>query len=395
MNSDRLLVRARAALAEWYTLVVVVLLALALVGGWGAYTSLAGPAEEMNRDTTDSWSTTGSFDHRAEVTSENEVYPVGTELADRSVYFTDVTPELEGTFTYQYTADEGDVTADVELERVIRAADDEQEYWEVNETIAETSAEGLAPGEAATADFTVDVPATVNESERIEESLGGSPGSTETTVVAHVTFQGTVDGESVARTERYELGLEPDGSTYAVSTAESDRDGDQQTGSEVTTAAAGGFGSILPLALLLGSLGGLGTLVTAKHSGRLAPSEAELERLRSEYEREEFDDWISRGTLPDDIRERSRIEVSTLEDLVDVAIDCDRRVLEDESAGEYYVVDGGSLYVYEPEEFEPDSGDGSNVDLFKEGGASEEPAVAQESAGGESVFEEPSEDDDS
>ncbi len=352
MNSDRLLVRARAALAEWYTLVVVVLLALALVGGWGAYTSIAGPAEQMNRDTTDSWSATGSFDHSAEVTSENEVYPVGTELSDRSVYFTDVTPELEGAFTYQYDADAGDVTADVELERVIRAADDEQEYWETNETITETSAEGLAPGEAATADFAVDVPATVNESERIEESLGDSPGSIETTVVATVTLQGTVDGEPVDRTEQYELGIEPDGSTYAVSTSEAGRDGSQQTGSEVSTPSDSGFGPILPLVLLLGSLGGLGVIVAAKHSGRLEPSEAEFERLRSEYEREEYDEWISRGSLPDTVRERPRIAVSTLEDLVDVAIDCDRRVLEDESAGEYYVVDGESLYVYEPEEFE-------------------------------------------
>ncbi|MFA9415776.1 DUF5305 domain-containing protein [Natrinema sp. HArc-T2] len=354
MNSDRLLVRARAALAEWYTLVVVVLLAVALVGGWGAYTSLAGPAEEMNRDTTESWSTTGSFDHSAEVTSENEVYPVGTELSDRSVYFTDVTPELEGTFTYRYDADAGDVTANVELERVIRSADDEQEYWVVNETIAETSAEGLAPGEEVTTDFAVDVPATVNESERIEESLGGSPGSIETVVVATVALQGTVDGESVERTEQYELALEPDGSTYTVSATESDRDGGQQTetGSEVTTASAGGLGLILPLVVLLGSLGGLGAIVAARHSERLAPSEVELERLRSEYERKEFDEWISRGSLPDEVRDRPRIEVSTLEDLVDVAIDCDRRVLEDESAGEYYVVDGESLYAYESEELE-------------------------------------------
>ncbi|MFD1565699.1 DUF5305 domain-containing protein [Haloarchaeobius amylolyticus] len=395
MNSDRLRVRARAALAEWYTLVVVVLLALALVGGWGAYTSIAGPAEEMNRDTTDSWSTTGSFDHSAEVTSENEVYPVGTQLSDRSVYFTDVTPELEGTFTYRYTADAGDVTADVELERVIRSADDEREYWEVNETIAETSTEGLAPGEETTADFAIDVPATVNESERIEESLGGSPGSVETTVVAHVTIQGTIDGEPVERTEQYELGLEPDGSTYAVSATGTDPDGGQQTGSEVTTASAGGFGLLLPLVLLLGSLGGLGTLVTAKHSGRLAPSEAELERLRAQYEREEFDEWISRGSLPDEVRDRPRIEVSTLEDLVDVAIDCDRRVLEDESAGEYYVVDGEAVYVYEPEAFEADSGDGSSADLFEEESAGEENDVAHESDGGESVLEETSEDDDS
>jgi len=394
VNSDRLLVRARAARAEWYTLVVVVWLARALFGGWGAYTSIAGPTEQMDRDTTESWSTTGSFDHRAEVKSENEVFPVGTQLSNRSVYFTDVTPELKGIFTYQYDADAGDVTADVELERVIRSADDEREYWEVNETIAETSAESLGPGEEATAGFTVDVPATVNESERIEESLGSSPGSVETTVVATVTLQGTVDGEPVERTERYELGLEPDGSTYAVSTNETEDGSEQQVESEVTTASAGLSDSLLPLALLLGSLGGLGAVVAAKHSGRLAPSEAELERLRSEYEREEFDEWISRGSLPDAVRDRPRIEVSTLEDLVDVAIDCDRRVLEDESAGGYYVVDGEAVYVYEPEVGKGDSSADDSLDSFGGERTGEEQAAIDESDD-ETGLEDTAEADDS
>ncbi|MDF9745686.1 DUF5305 domain-containing protein [Natrinema salsiterrestre] len=366
MNSDRLLVRARAVLDEWFVVAVVALLALALVGGWGAYASATGPAEQTDRETVAAWSGVGGFDHSAEVRADNEVYPVGTELSDRSVYFTRVTPELEGTFQYRYDADAGDLTVDIELERVIRAADDEREYWEVNDTIAATTAEGLEPGEEATTSFAVDVPATVNESERIEESLGGSPGSVETAVVANVTMEGTVDGEPVERTERYELAIAPDGSTYGVDGPTADRRTQTRERAEtVQTASSAGFGGPLGSVLLLfASVCGLGGLAIARVRGTLAPSERELERLRAEYEREEFDDWISRGSLPADIRERSQITVSTLEDLVDIAIDCDRRVLEDESAGGYYVVDGESLYAYEPEAFEDGSSDG--VHLFEE-----------------------------
>ncbi len=360
MNNDRLLVRARAALDEWYVVAVVALLALALIGGWGTYAAVAGPAEETSRQPAETWSATGSFDHGAEVQQENEVYPVGTQLSDRAVYFTEITPELAGNFTYRYDADAGDVTADVELERVIRSADDEQEYWETNETITETSAEGLEPGEAATADFAVDVPATVNESERVEESLGGSPGSVETTVVATVRIEGTVDGERVERTERYDLGIAPDGSTYSVDEPSADRGTQDRPGAPASADSAGFVGPFGSLLLLFASVCGLGALVIARANGTLAPSEGELERLRAQYEREEFDDWISRGSLPDDVRERSQIEVSTLEDLVDVAIDCDRRVIEDESADEYYVVDGESLYVYEPKEFEKSESQGES-----------------------------------
>ncbi|WP_226481108.1 DUF5305 domain-containing protein [Natrinema amylolyticum] len=385
MNSDRSFVRARAALDEWFVPVVVVLLALALVGGWGVYTSVAGSAEQTDRETVEPWSTTGEFDHSAEVRTENEVFPVGTQLSDRSVYFTEVTPVLEGTFTYRYEADAGDVTADVELERVIRSADDEQEYWEVNETIAETTAAGLEPGEEATADFAVDVPATVNESDRIEESLGGSPGSIETAVVATVTVDGTVDGDPVERTERYELGIAPDGSTYSVNAPTADRSmRDRPDEPTPTTADSAGFvGPLGSVILLFASLCALGALVVTRANGTLAPSEAELERLRAEHEREEFDDWISQGSLPADVRGRSRIEVSTLEDLVDIAIDCDRRVLEDEAASGYYVVDGESLYAYEPDGLEGDSNsDNSSTDSVEGGPTGEANAGADESAAG-------------
>lgn len=378
MNSERLLVRVRAALDEWYVFAIVALLALALVGGWGTYVAVAGPAEQTDRDpAATSRSATGSFDHSAAVQTENEVYPVGTQLSDRSVYFTRITPELEGNFTFRYDAGSGDVTADIELERVIRSADDEREYWEVNETIAETTAEGLEPGEEATTSFAVDVPATVNESERIEESLGGSPGSIETTVVATVTVQGTVDGEPVERTERYVLAITPDGSTYSVDEPTTDQRTPERTETTQTasTASAGFFGPIGSVVLLFASLCGLGALAITRARGILAPAEAELERLRAEYEREEFDDWISRGSLPADIREQSRIEVSTLEDLVDIAIDCDRRVIEDESTGGYYVVDGASLYAYEPKVL----ADGTGPDSVEGGRTAEESVVADES----------------
>ncbi len=118
------------------------------------------------------------------------------------------------------------------------------------------------------------------------------------------------------------------------------------------------------MALLLGSIAAIGVLSKRKVNGTLAPSEAELERLRVTGEREEFDEWVSAGTLPDEVRERSRVTVASLEDLVDVAIDCDRRVIEDETeegGTAYYVVDGDLLYVYEFEEV-PDP----NADEFGE-----------------------------
>ncbi|TYL40709.1 hypothetical protein CV102_01740 [Natronococcus pandeyae] len=357
MISERTLLRLRAALDEWFVVVIVALLTLSLVGGWAAYGSVAAPDDEVEQQTVEVWSSTAGFDHGATVQEENEVFPAGSELSDRSVYFTEVSPELDATFRYGYDAPDGDVAVGVEAERVIRSVDDEDvEHWSVNETIAESDTRGLEPGEEHTTSFSVDVPETANESERIEDSLGGSAGSVETVVVVHVTVEGTIDGEPVDRVETYELALEPGGSTYAVDAPTAEQRTEERT-EEVAAASTSGFlGSVAPVLLTLASICALGALVIARQNGTLAPSETELERVRERYEREEFDDWISRGSLPDDVRDRARIEVATLEDLVDVAIDCDRRVLEDERAGEYYVVDGESLYVYVPDALEAADG---------------------------------------
>ena len=368
MISERSLVRLRTALDEWFIVVVVALLALSLVGGWAAYGAVATPTDDdTDQQATEAWTTTGDFEHGATVQEENDVFDVGDDLTDRPVYFTDITPELESTFHFVYEASTGDVDIDVEAERVIRAVDDETdaEHWATNETIAENSDESLEPTAEHSTEFTVDVPSVMNESDAAEESLGGSVGTVETAVAVHVTMTGTIDGEPVDQVERYELVIDSDDSTYAVETPEADRQSPEQSETEgVATADSTGFLGPLSGALITFlSVCALGALVLARANGALAPSPADLERVRAQYEREEFDDWISRGSLPEDIRERSRIEVSTLEDLVDVAIDCDRRVLEDEHAGEFYVVDGESLYVYEPVELEDGDGDLDDDDI--------------------------------
>lgn len=352
-ETDQLLVRTRAVLDEWFALVVAALLVLSLIGGWGVYGAIAADQTDQKRtDQSDSWSTTGGFEHRAVVQEENEVFDVGTELTDRRTYFATISPDLEGEFRYTYDASTGDLAVDVRLERVVRAVDEDGdvEHWAVNETLDRTTVEDFEPGEEQVATFSVDVPAVANETERIEESLGASPGTVETVVVAEVTTAGTVDGDPVDRTEVYELEIEPDGEVYHVDGPAAERwtsGGPDPSPNAAAASSAGLLGPTGSALLLVGSFGALVTIGSAKRRGTLAPSERELERLRLSAERDGFDDWISRGSLPSDLHERSRIDVETLEDLVDVAIDCDRRVIED--ADVYYVVDGELLYVYEPD----------------------------------------------
>lgn len=345
MNNERIVVHAREAIDEWFVLVIVTLLALSLLGGWLTFTALAAPADETDEQTVDAWSSTGGFEHSAVVETENEVFDVGSELTDRTTYFTAISPELEGHFEYWYDAEDGDTTVDLSAEHVVRAVDDEEEYWVVNETLETATADGVEPGEEQSIGFTVDVPTVENETDAIEESLGGSPGTVESVVLVEVTMEGTVEGDSVERTDTYELVIDADGDTYTVDASDHDERFEERTESVQEAGSGGLFGLLVPLSLFVGSLGAAVALTAAKHNGSLAPSRRELERVTSTYERDQFDEWISRGRLPDGVRDRPCVEVESLEDLVDVAIDCDRRVIEDDDG--YYVVDGALLYSYE------------------------------------------------
>ncbi len=361
LADDERVTRLRAVLDEWFVLVVVLLVALSLAGGWLVYTTHLSPDEQVEERVVSSWSATGEFDHSATVQNETEAFAEGETLSDRSTYFTAATPELDGAFTYGFAASSGELDATVDLELVVRSVDDEGEevYWSVSEELGSES-ETLEPGGELTSSFVVDVAALENRTERIEDELGSSPGETELVVLAEVTKTGTVDEESVETEERFVLGIDPDGDTYSVEVVDGGDRTYERTEPETTTAAVGPLRSLGSLLLLLGGVGGLLVVGSAKRRDALAPPETQRARLAVAREREEFDDWISRGTLDEDLRARSRVEIESLEDLVDLAIDCDRRVIEDREREAFFVADGDLLYRYEPRvvvDREPDPAD--------------------------------------
>ncbi|MDY6765217.1 MAG: DUF5305 family protein [Halobacteria archaeon] len=61
-------------------------------------------------------------------------------------------------------------------------------------------------------------------------------------------------------------------------------------------------------------------------------------------------DWVSKGRVPSETMNGSSIEVDSLEDLVDVAIDTNNRVIEDTDRNKYVVINDEIVYTYSPPE---------------------------------------------
>jgi hypothetical protein len=359
--SDRTL-RARAALNSWFGLAVVVALAIALVGGFVAYGAYGEDRTRTETRTAASWESVGQFDHRSRVVNGSGPFEAGTVLENRGVYFRRLTPRLNGSFAYSYTAsDGGSLTANGTASLVIRSVSrtDETgnvtEFWRVEEPVANASGPALAPGESLSMSFSRNVTAAAERADSIEASVGGTPGETEMFFEVRIDLDGTRNGEAVDRTRTYRLPVTFAGGVYRVE--DPGRVTASDTVRERVTVPAGptpleAYGG--PALAAFGLLTAVG-LVAARYRGDLELDAAEREYLTYRTHRGEFEEWIHAVELPAELLDRPEARAASLGDLVDLAIDADAAVHEHPDRDAYYVVGDGILYSYRPP---PPDGDG-------------------------------------
>jgi hypothetical protein len=345
--------RLRALVAEQLTVVVLVLLILAGIGGFLAYGAYAQPNTTVETTETTVWAADAGFTHQSTVVDNASqtagIFAPGQTVANRSFYYTSIMSNLSGQFAFSYTAERGELDVTIERTLVIRSVGETAEgstveYWRETEPLG-TTATTLAPGETATAPYRVNVPDTVARAERIRERLR-DPGETEISVTTAVTLAGTAGGREVERTLEYTLPITVEGATYSVGSA---GDSPVVTQTERTTVtqppgplAAYGGPALAGVALL-----GLVGIAYARATDRLALTEAEQAWLAYRDDRSDFDEWISTIRLPEEARSLPVAEADSLADLVDFAIDTDNAVLESPDAPTFHVVHDGYRYTFE------------------------------------------------
>lgn len=342
--------RARNHLDNWLPAIAVVFLLIAISGGWLAYQVHASPGTEIEEQTVSTWDEEASVTHQVDVTRPNPVYELNETLSNHRVYFTEVSPVLAGEYGYSYTAsDEGELTVEQTATLLMQAVDDEGEpYWQLSEPLDRQRYESLSPGEDATIGFEFNVSEATEQIDRTRTQLGTSIGQTELVVVFDTQLSGEVNGQSVVTTHRDELQVDPGGGSYDVEASELLSEQHHRTEQREVpnppgpAETAGG-----PLLLLFGGAGivGVGLL---RRSGRLELTETERDNLEYVTARREFDEWITTGTLSPRTTDRELVVVDDLEGIVDIAIDTNRRVLEDRESKLLYVKDPETLYLFVP-----------------------------------------------
>lgn len=321
--------RLRLTLAAHSRRIVVALAVLAavcvLLAGWTALT----PATETVPEEVDRTQFTTSVDHSATVQSGGSPWERGTTLENHPAYLLSASPELDLAVTTEAPPG-ATVVHDVRLE--LRVDREGRAVWE--ETRQLERAERVAEDGSATTEATVDVERVADRVAALEQQFAGL-GSVGARVVADASYEtdrydGTLTVTSPLSTSDSFYWVSGDGTASEVETERS----------TVERQAPVDWSWVLGL-LSLGLLsGGAATAV------RRYEEPEDVATLRTRLHRRQFDEWISKGSVPRIDHGRDAVALDSLPDLVDVAIDSSSRVVHDEAQSVYAVYAGDVVYYY-------------------------------------------------
>ncbi|WP_436902999.1 DUF5305 domain-containing protein [Halovenus halobia] len=345
----RWLGRARLFVASNADVLAVGLLLVAALGGFASYTAHADPGTEIEQRQVSSWSSTATYTHEATVQAETPVFERGETLTDRSVYLESIAPVLNGTFQYSYDASaQGALAANATLALVVRSVGENTEFWRDERTLTAQTVEGLGPNEELSVPFSVNVTEQQRRIADIEEQLGGTPGESEMVVQSTLRLTGQRNGLPVNETIQHSLSIQNSGGTYSVATDSPVSDSGQQRERVEVVAGYGPLRSVGGPVLLVAGILGLVALGVGRVAGWTAVSERERAWVEFQSDRRTFNEWVTQGTIPSEAMTARVVTVDSLEGVVDVAIDSNRRVIEDPSREIFAVMLDETTYRYEP-----------------------------------------------
>jgi len=324
--------RGRAVLA---TLVILVLASSVVAGVFAS----SPPTIESVQDRSTTVASTESH-HSAVVTGDSTAYERGDDLQDQSFYLTDVAPNL--TVTATATPEAEDITLKQRLVLVYQVRRSESVHWSERHTLA--TANGT---DATTVEATVDVRDLQSKIGRLADEFGSA--ATVHVVIKHeLRYEGADSG---SRTWTAPLAIASDHYSVEGALAGPVVDTEEVTvtrpepGSSHRLALAGNSVR-LPETSLLAIVAAVLFAGAAVVVGRDARRQFDTTELDRELVRAEHEEWITTGSVElADVG--TEISTDSLGDLVDVAIDSNRRVIHEPDQSRYLVlVEPGTVYYY-------------------------------------------------
>jgi len=295
---------------------------------WSAYSNpvTTTVSEEQNPQT---FST--EVNTSAVVTGNTTLYDSGERLVNKPVYLFRASPDVTLSVVTAVPADSGTVVTQ-RLVLHLQASRAGETFWERERLLA--VGDGPAEGGQLVSATTVNMTQIRREISSVQSAIG-DVGTFNVELRLTVAYENDrYDGQLSSTTP---LVISGPGYWLGGDMASS------RTHSETVTrqvtrppdvSAYGGF--VLAGLLSLASAGGVFYLYSRGF---------DVTALETELAHERYEEWISEGEFPTDSNKRY-VRISSLEDLVDIAIDSNKRVVHDEDIAAYGMVDGDLVYYY-------------------------------------------------
>lgn len=343
--------KLRYLLNEWYIFILLVLVILTVITTGWAYEINLTPEVEKQQELVGLWSESTDFQHSVYVKNDSIPFKKDTRAENRPIYYTSLSEEMNGEYIYSYKSSSGsvNVTTETYLEmRSVRMENGEvvETYWSIAEPLNYTSEKQLKPNENHTSDFTVDIPYILDTVGEVQNQLNSTKGLTDVRVVSVSNVEGEVKGEDVDEKYTSEMVLGVDSKTYqvieeSVINKEHRIEEEQEVISEppllksIVSIITSSLTAVSVIALLVG-----------RKLDYIEITEEEEEKISIYRSREQFSEWITTGEFPSDREYEQTVLVDDLEGLVDVAIDTNKRVIEDDQLQVSTVLDDNYVYIY-------------------------------------------------
>lgn len=352
MSENRLSVPVRGFLDQYWLLLVLVLFAVAAGSGYIAYDARTTTEQTTQQETVATWTAQSTIDHSTTVQRDTSAFSVGTQLSNRPVYFTHLSPELTATVNVSHSSSSGaPAQATGELILILRGVEEIDgrtvTHWEVREQLDQFSGT-VAPGENMQLEGSINVRQVENRTSQIQENITGerdgtTPGEVEVVLVADSTIRGEANGSQFSDTRQDLLRIDPERGYYRVQTNATGPAAYNATNTVTVPVEPSPLERIgAPVLLLLASVGTV-WLGIGRWQSWFPVSEQERARYAFEADRSDYDEWVSEATVPE-FTEHKTITMSGFKELVDVAIDMDKRVIE--TADRYIVIADDVVYTY-------------------------------------------------
>ncbi len=325
------LLRAEWLIAQYGIPIAIVLVLGGFLALGGAWTINDDPPTERVTETTEALSIESTYGSQAVVGNNSALYEPNTTLRNMPVYFYNGTQNVTVAVNTSLAPVQ---STGVQTRLVLEYTADRngQVFWE-NRTLLAASNETV-DGNASTLTATLNMSAVRDFIEETRSAIGGV-GTVQADLVATVRyetdrFSGTLNGSSrVVTTGRaYWFEGSSVGNQTHVTTTVREVTGERDMVSVLGIGALG-------VAMLIAAVG---VVLLQRRGIDMAQIESELTRTR-------YDEWISKGEIPTKLQ-KAYVKTDTLVDLVDIAIDSNKRVIYDTEYDAYAVVETDVVYYY-------------------------------------------------